>query len=183
MGFSFTEYQVIFLSLIFAFAVAEFFVSIGQVLKIRHRVSHYWEFWVWSFALICLFITTWYVSWLRLGYVSISMLHFLYAVIPNIMIFLIITTFFPRIPEKEALDLKDSFLDNRKWFFSLFAIYWGLNTLIEILLQPAPEQNATFGLLIHFLVSLANVFIDRNWLRTLYAIFFLAQLTVFLFLF
>lgn len=183
MGFSFTEFLVIFLSLIFAFAVAEFFISIGQLIKIRDRLKTYWEFSLWSTALICLFITTWFVSWLRLEYISISMLHFLMATLPNIMIFLIIAAFFPRIPERGLLELKSSFMKNRKWFFAMFSIYWGLNVVIELILNPPEGQNATLGLIFHFLVSSTNIFVDKPWLRTIYACFFLVQMLVFLFVF
>ena len=183
MGFSFTEYLVIFLGLIFAFAVAEFFISIGQLLKNRSRTTFYWEFGLWLVALMSLFVSSWYVYWLRLGYVSQSMLHFLFATLPNVMIFLIISAFFPRIKEEGEIDLKEQFLHNRKWFFGLFGFYWLINLIIEIILMPPDEQNALFGLSIHLLFAGLNFIFNYSWLRVMNASIFIIQILLFLIVF
>ena len=88
-GFSFAEYLIIFVGLIFALAVAEFFISVGQLVREWKRTNFYWEFYLWIFILLDFFILTWYVSWVRLESITDGLFMFFLFTLPNLIIFLL----------------------------------------------------------------------------------------------
>lgn len=179
-GFSFTEYLIIFVGLIFALAIAEFFLSIGQLVREWRRTKFYWEFFLWIFVLLDLFILTWYVSWVRLEFVTEGLYLFFLFTFPNLVIFLITSVFFPSLKGQGEVDLKKHFESVRPKFFWLFSVYALFNIVLDLVLSIQSAWMAVIAASIYLGLGVLNALYSRIWLRMILVVLFLIQLGVLL---
>ena len=179
-GFSFTEYLTVFISFIYAFAVAEFFMSAGKILRERNRIIIYWEFAVWMIILLLTFIVMWYINWLRLVYIHQSLGYFFLLIIPPMLFFLLVAIFFPGFDGKNSIDLKAHFLKNIRLIFIVLVAYLVTSILFELFM---PIQTQWLGIATqsaYLLISISYILYQRRWLRILMAgLYFLQMIAVF----
>lgn len=179
-GFSFTEYLTVFISFIYAFAVAEFFMSAGKILRERSRIIIYWEFAVWMIILLLTFVVMWYINWLRLVYIHQSLGYFFLLIIPPMLFFLLVAIFFPGFDGKNSIDLKTHFLKNIRLIFIVLVVFLVTSILFEIFM---PVQTQWLGIVtqsIYLLVSISYILFQQRWLRLLMAgLYFLHMIAVF----
>lgn len=173
--FSFTEYLITFVGLIFAIAVAEFFISIGKLLKEWKRTIFYWEFYLWIFVLLDLFILTWYVSWVRFEFITDGLFLFFLFIIPNLLIFLITSIYFPSIKGKNEINLKDHFIFIRPKFFILFSLYSLFNIILDLMLDIQSGYIAIITASVYLGFGILNAFFSSYWLRSILVCLFLIQ--------
>ena len=174
-GFSFTEYLITFIGLLFAIAVAEFFISIGNLLKEWKRTVFYWEFYLWIFVLLDLFILTWYVSWVRFEFITNGLFLFFLFTLPNLLIFLITAIYFPSQKGENEINLKSHFHFIRPKFFILFSLYSLFNIVLDLKLDIQTGYIAILTASVYLGFGVLNVFINSSWLRTFLAFLFLIQ--------
>ena len=175
-GFSFTEYLTAFVALIYALAVAEFFLSMGALIRRKESVKLYWEFLLWLLVILDFFIVSWFIYWPRLVYLKQSLLNYFVLLLPYLIIFIIVELYFPDVKSGTVIDLKAHFRKIRKPFFLLFGIYVLINDLIDIFL---PTQATTFAVAsqsAYVVILLTAAFYDQVWIRTLTALVFLVHL-------
>lgn len=175
-GFNFTEYLTIFVALIFALAVAEFFISLGTMIRQKHLVKFHWEFILWLVVILDFFIVSWFIYWPRLIYLKGSLLSYFALIFPYLIIFIIVSVYFPEMRNANAIDLKEHFLKIRKTFFLLFAFYVFTNDLIDIFMPTQATLFAVASQSVYVLALVIAAFYDRVWFRTVTALMFLAHL-------
>ena len=176
-GFSFAEYLIIFVGLIFALAVAEFFLSVGQLIREWKRTRFYWEFYLWIFILLDFFILTWYVSWVRLENITDGLYMFFLFTFPNLVIFLLTSIYFPSFKGGEKIDLKVHFLEVRPKLFWLFSVYSLFNIVLDSLLDSEIVSVGTVLSSVYFILGVSNALVDRKWLRIILVTFLGIHLT------
>lgn len=180
-GFNFTEYLTIFLALIFALAVGEFFLSVGSLIRHRHKIKIYWEFVLWLFIILDFFIIAWYTGWPRLEYLKLSLFNYFILIFPYLIIYIIVAVYFPETHKNEEIDLKSHFKNNLKPFFLLWALYIISNLLIDILM---PSVFKSYGYVVEAIYAsllIVAAFYDKIWYRLIIAAFMLVDLIVALF--
>ncbi len=136
-GFTFTEYLTIFISILFAFAIADFLVSVGKMIRERDRIQPYWEFNLWVVSLFIYFILVWYTYWMRLIFISDSFLMFVLTSIPPVIVFLMVTTFFPNMEGSNPIDLKAKFESSIHIVLKLLALYLLFTVCLELIRPTA----------------------------------------------
>jgi hypothetical protein len=180
-GLDFIEYLSIFIGLIFALAVAEFFLSLGKMMRAGKRVRYDLEYVLWIVLMLCLFIVSWYIYWQRLEYITHGLGDYVLSVLPNLVIFAIVAIYFPEITGKEVIDLTKHFAEIRVKFFGLWSLYIGINLVVD---SVHWTQGSEFGLItqsFYLLMGITAVLFDRKWIR--YTVFCLFGLQlVFLFI-
>lgn len=175
-GFNFTEYLTIFLALVFALAMGEFFLSVGTLIRHRHKMKIYWEYVIWLFVILDYFIISWFSGWPRLVYLKLSLLNYFVMIFPYLVIFIIVAVYFPEIESNQNVDLKTHFKSIRKPIFLLWALVIFLNELIDIFM---PAEFQTFAIILetfYVVMLLVAVFYDKVWYRSFLAIIFLADM-------
>ncbi len=181
-GFSFTEYLAVFMGLIFALAVAEFFLTVGHMIRDRHRFNFYWEFYLWLFVLLDLFIVTWYVQWTRMPFLDLGLKYFVLLCMPNLFVFLIVAVFFPSLKGEGPVDVKAHFLSIVKPLFYLLACFIGSLLLAELLLDTEIGQIARYGQMLYVAFALVNAIWPRLWLRAVFLGVLFIQMNVQMFI-
>ncbi len=175
-GFNFTEYLTVFVALIFALAVGEFFLSVGNLIKHRSKVNLYWEFVLWLFIILDFFIIAWFSGWPRLEYLKLSLLHYFVIISPFLVIFLIVAVYFPDTQHGKEIDLKAHFHSSRKPFFLLWAFYVLLNDLMDVFMPSIFELMAVAVESAYVVLLVVAAFYDRVWFRVLLAAIMLADM-------
>ena len=180
LGFSFTEYLTVFVSFIYAFAVAEFFMATGRILRERNRVTLHWEFVVWMLILLLTFIVMWYINWLRLVYIHKSLGYFFLLIIPPMLFFLLVAIFFPSFDGKAEIDLKAHLEKNIKLIFIVLVMYLITSICFEIFMPTEAQTLAIGTQIIYLIISLSYIFTGKKWLRIFVAgLYFIHIVVVF----
>ncbi|XOV91729.1 MAG: hypothetical protein ACFHWX_16135 [Bacteroidota bacterium] len=175
-GFNFTEYLSVFVALIFALAVGEFFLSIGSLIRSRNRVTLYWEFILWLLILLHFFIIAWFTGWPRFAYLKLSLFNYFLIISPYLVIFAIVAVYFPDISSHKEINLKTHFQSSRKSFFILWAIYLIANFIID-LVMPTLFNSFTIWLeIVYILLLFIAAFYDKIWFRLLLALIMIADM-------
>lgn len=175
-GFNFTEYLTIFLALVFALAMGDFFLSVGTLIRHRKKLKLNWEYIVWLFVILDYFIISWFSGWPRLVYLKLSLLNYFVMVFPYLIIYIIVAVYFPEIEPDKEVDLGVHFKSIRKPIFLLWAAVIFVNELIDIFM-PAEFQSFVIALETFYVTMLLiAVFYDRVWYRSLLAVIFLVDM-------
>lgn len=175
-GFTFVEYLTMFSSLIFAFAASEYFVSIGKMIKSWSRIKFYWEYVFWVIVTFFMLISYWYINWLRLSYISHSIVSFFLLVMPTFILFIIVSVFFPEFDSEKSYNLKTHFKKIINKVIILFAVYLGFNLLVDIL-NPTEGQNHALVTQALFLgIATFHVFYPKQWIRLIMLLLFSIQI-------
>ena len=179
-GFSFTEYLTVFVSFIYAFAVAEFFMATGRMLRERNRIVFSWEFALWMVILLLTFIVMWYVNWLRLVYIHQSLGYFFLLILPPMLFFLLVAIFFPAFDGKNEINLNTHFLKNIRLIFVVLVFYLIISICYEVFMPTEAQILAIATQSIYLVISIAYILTERKWLRMLMAaLYFLQMIAVF----
>ena len=136
-GFSHVEYLAVFLALIFAFVVAEFFMGWGQMLKRRGRYKSYWEHTLWTITFFVALLVNWFAIWPRLEYIDRSMLTFVILLIPALVFYIMGNFVFPKL--KKQLDLKEYLNDKSNIIFGLYGLYFLFQIGTDVFLEENKE--------------------------------------------
>lgn len=166
-GFSFTEYLTIFVGLVFALAVGEFFLSLGNLIRHRKHVKFYWEYALWLVIILDFFLVSWFAGWPRLEYINASLLDYIVITSPYLVANILVAIYFPEI--EDEVDLKEHFRHNRKVFFLLLAAYIFLNALMDLFMPVGFHGFLALELAYTALLTIA-AFYDKVWYRTTMAI-------------
>lgn len=175
-GFNFTEYLTIFLALIFALAMGEFFLSVGYLIRHRNKVRVYWEYVVWLFVILDYFIISWFSGWPRLIYLKLSLLNYFVMVIPYLICFVIVSVYFPEVENDKEIDLKKHFHTNRRIIFLLWALIMVVNELMDIFMPAEFQEFAVTLESAYALMLLIAAYFDKVWYRLLLAFILLADM-------
>lgn len=175
-GFNFTEYLTIFIALIFALAVGEFFLSVGNLIRHHRKITFYWEYILWLFVILDFFIIAWYSGWPRLEYLKLSLFNYLVLIFPYLIIFVIVAIYFPDTNTEKEINLKEHFDHNRKSFFLFWAIYIFVNVLIDILMPTIFQSLAISLEAVYIVLLVIAAFYDKVWFRSLLALIMLADM-------
>ncbi len=132
-GFSHVEYLAIFLAMVFAFVVAEFFEGWSSMLKRKGRYIPYWEHTLWTIILFISLIINWFLVWPRLQYIDKSMVTFFLLLLPALVFKIAGDFLFPKLINN--IDLK-LYLDEKSGIiFSLLGFYEFLQISIDYILE------------------------------------------------
>jgi hypothetical protein len=172
-GFSFTEYLTIFVGLVFALAVGEFFLSLGGLIRHRQHVQFYWEYVVWLFVILDFFLLSWFAGWPRLEYIKASLFDYVVITTPYLVANIIVAIYFPEI--QGEVNLKVHFKHNRTYFFLLLASYIFINAIMD-LFMPVGYQGFLPVEFIYTALLVVAAFYDKVWYRTLLAIIIFGDL-------
>lgn len=172
-GFSFTEYLTIFVGLVFALAVGEFFLSLGGLIRHRKHVKIYWEYVLWLIVMLDFFLLSWFAGWPRLEYIKMSLLDYIVITSPYLVANIIVAIYFPEIVGE--VDLKEHFKRNRKIFFLLLAGYIFLNAIMDLFMPVGFQGFLVVELAYTALLAIA-AFYDKVWYRTTMAIIIFGDL-------
>lgn len=175
-GFNFTEYLTVFLALVFALAVGEFFLSVGNLIRHRNKIKWYWEFQLWLFIILDFFIIAWFSGWPRLEYLKLGLFNYFVILSPYLVIYVIVAIYFPDTHTEHEIDLKAHFKANRKYFFLLWALYILINDLIDIFMPSLFQSFAIMLETVYLVLLLIAAFYDRIWFRLLLAAIMLADM-------
>lgn len=176
LGFSFTEYLTIFISFVYAFVVAEYFIALGRILRERKRVIFYWEYLLWMVMLLLTFIVMWYINWLRLEYIHQSLGQFFLLFIPPFLFFLMVSLFFPAFDTAEPIDLRSHFLANVRMLFIIMSIYLATSIMFELLMPTESQHLAIATQAGYLLLSIVYIFFEKKALRIFILVLYLLQI-------
>lgn len=140
-GFTRTEYLSIFLSLLFAFSVAEVMLGWAKMLKSKKKLIFSSDHLVLTFAFFWVLIINWYTLWARVGALSKGFLYFLVSFLPIIIVYFWSLYLFPDFEEEK--DLKKYTNENYRVIFGLWAAFVISNAIISIYLGELDITNFT----------------------------------------
>lgn len=177
-GFTFIEYLTMFSGLVFAFAAAEYFIAIGSIIRSGARIKLHWEYVLWTIIIFFLFIVIWYLSWLRLEYITNNLWTFFLLNLPSFLFFLIIAILFPDFRKEDHVDTKIYLENNIRKVFFLLLIYLIVNLVIYIVY---PTQGLILALITQSIyIFLVTVYLLKPviWLRRFILFLFFVQVIV-----
>jgi hypothetical protein len=162
-GFSHVEYLAIFLALVFAFVVAEFFEGWSNMLKKRDQYIPYWEHTSWSIVLFISLIINWFLVWPRLQHIDKSMVIFFLLLLPALVFKIAGDFVFPKLVDK--IDLK-LYLDKKTGvLFGILGFYAFLQIFIDFILQVEVLLYVTIFRIILMIWTLIVAFTGHSGLR------------------
>ncbi len=132
-GFSRVEYLSIFIALLYAFAIAEFFIGWGKMLRLKDQMVFSMHHLVWSFIFFWGSILNWYGLWQRIPFIDRGFLYFVLLLLPILLFFFSTIFLFPDFDK--IRDLKVYYEKNKKTIILLFSVTLFINVLIGIILN------------------------------------------------
>jgi hypothetical protein len=129
-GFSRVEYLSVFVALLYAFAVAEFFFGWTRMLRNRDSLKYSIDHLVFTGIYFWILLINWYTLWMRIEYISRGFVFFVISIIPIMVNFIVAVFIFPDFDKVK--DLKEYFDKNFNLIIILFAIYILMNVAIEL---------------------------------------------------
>lgn len=183
-GLSHTEYLIAFLSIIFGYVGAEYFVGWGAMIRFRSKIKVYWLHLSWTCFSFLMFITNWYGIWPRTEYITVNIFYFFFSLIPLLIFYFINIILFPGVKREEYVDLNAYYTKNAPWLFILFAFYFIFTIVASFVYYNDPgnkiSQNIirTLGVVLSLL---AAYYPKKTWLHISFLIFGLVGLLIFIF--
>ena len=165
-GFSHVEYLAVFLALVFAFVVAEFFIGWGSMLKRKGKYKPYWEHTVWTIVFFTALLINWFAIWPRLEYIDKNMLVFVLLLIPALVFYLMGNFVFPRL--KKQLNLREYLDEKSSIIFGLLAFYFLLQMGTDYVLGEEKELFVTIFRSVLILWSGIIAFTSNSFLRKIF---------------
>jgi hypothetical protein len=175
------EYLTTFVAIIIGLAVADLLISLHRLLRAGRRVRWHWIPAGLAIYMLLVSVNFWWGNYYRfVRLTEISMLQFLPTLANLIVLFLLLAAVLPDEVPDRGLDLKQWYLDNARYFWSLNII--GLTLLLTTLaatrvrngpdvLQFLADKWPNFVFLAGAVLLL---FTKRLWVHGLYVAFALA---------
>ncbi|HVD98043.1 MAG TPA: hypothetical protein VNB90_07535 [Cytophagaceae bacterium] len=164
-GFTRIEYLSIFLSLLFAFSVAEVMLGWSKMLKSKDKITFSLDHFLMTVALFWVLIINWYVLWGRVGVLGNGFGYFLISFLPIIIIYFWSLYLFPDLDEEKDLVV---YIDKSyRIIFLLWSSFLAVNITISVLLDEIDISELTVlirGIGITTMVITA-AFSLRRWRR------------------
>jgi hypothetical protein len=175
-GFSRVEYLSVFLSLLYAFAVAEFLLAWGKMLRNRQSFVFSTDQMLWSIVLFYALVVNWYRMWPMLEHIEKGFIYFAIVFLQVLIFYFVAIVLFPDL-DKET-DLKKHYDRTIHWIIALIALYLFTQILTTIVLMNMPVMflfNITRGLFI-VLAIVALCFPHKILYRILLGYIYLSML-------
>ncbi|MCG8391016.1 MAG: hypothetical protein MJA30_36035 [Cytophagales bacterium] len=134
-GFTHTEYLTVFIAIIFGYVGAEYFIGWGSMIRNRAKITIYWQHVLWTLFAFLVLIQNWWGIWPRTKVINDSIYYFLYSLVPIFLFHLISVVLFPNFTPNEAVDMKEHFYKNTRWFFALLSVYFVM-TIVSSFVYP-----------------------------------------------
>jgi hypothetical protein len=165
-GFTRIEYLSIFLSLLFAFSVAEVMLGWSKMLKSKDKIIFSLDHFLMTVALFWVLIINWYVLWGRVGILGNGFIYFLISFLPIIIIYFWSLYLFPDFDEEK--DLNQYIDKNYRTIFFLWAGFLAVNVMISLLLNEIDISEFTILVRALGIVNLLVVAVFRlhRWRRS-----------------
>jgi len=159
--FQLSDYLIIFLSILFGYAVSLFFSGWGALIKHSAYVKIYWVHLGWTILIFLDLIEVWWGLWPRREKLGKHIGYFFLALSYPIMYYLLAIIIFPDISNGQIIILKDYFYSNLTLIFSLLAfamlfsvicnsIWVGKPVLKEFALQAILGVVVAIGIFLRF---------------------------------
>lgn len=169
-----------FISLIYGLALTHALSCIAEYIQYKHKIKHYWVWWVWAIVVLFLSIGFWvsiYVTW---SDIDIPMRGFVTIVLQAALFYLTIYIFFNHINEMDKPDLKYEYYIYKKLFFLLlfiqfFIIFKGFDMIKHNLSIYEMFMNTTLStrfleyILNPFTILASLIIIDNNKFHSIIA--------------
>ncbi len=173
-GFSRVEYLSVFIALLYAFGVAEFFFGWTRMLRTRDSLKFSVDHIVFTGIYFWILIINWYTLWIRIGYISQGFYYFLLSIVPILVNFLTSVFLFPDFDKVK--DLEEYFDKNFNIIIICFASYISLNVFIEIFFGIAFNETFVIRLVNAGLALIVVFFNLKKFRRPLLAFFIIGIL-------
>lgn len=116
------EYVTVLSSIVIAFALSEILAGWGQLIRARHRVRVYWLHVAWMLILLLVLIQVWWGTWVYRDIEFEGFGALLLLLASPLTTVLAVFVFTPDLSERDFVDLRTHYYDNRVWFFPLAAL-------------------------------------------------------------
>ncbi len=140
-GFSRVEYLSVFVALLYAFSVAEFFFGWSRMLRNRDSITFSADHLIFTGIYFWILIINWYTLWPRIVYLSEGFLYFIITILPVIIIFLTSVFLFPDFDKIK--DLKEYFDKHFNTIIFLFTAFILSNVIISLSFGEVPITDET----------------------------------------
>lgn len=177
------EYLGVLLSIVMGLGVTHLLSGASNVIHHRDTVRFYWVHMMWTVNVLIYILAIWWgMFWWR-SLESWSFFQFLFIVLYAITLFLLSAMLYPR-NFADDYDFKEHFLNNRRWFFSLFFLAWCIDIPETTLkagsgLRDLPPLYFAFaGTMLVF--SLTAVFTRSERFHAFFSVFWLVALISYL---
>jgi hypothetical protein len=129
-GFSRVEYLSVFIALLYAFAVAEFFFGWTRMMRNRDTLTFSVDHIAFTIIYFWILLLNWYTLWMRIEYISKGFIFFTISIVPIMVNFMTAVFIFPDFDKVK--NLKEYYDNNFNNIIILFAVYISMNVLIEL---------------------------------------------------
>jgi hypothetical protein len=141
-GFSRVEYMTIFIALLYAFAVAEFFSGWSKMIRQRDQLTFSVEHIILSFVFFWLLMINWYALWFRIGHLDKGFIYLIISFLPIMIVYLASVFLFPDF--ERIKDLKLYYEQKIPIIFICIAIFVLGNLVIEYWLGLLQNNQTTY---------------------------------------
>src|SRR4051812_10813211 len=102
-GFSRVEYLSVFVALLYAFAVAEFFFGWTRMLRNRDSLIFSVDHLVFTGIYFWILLLNWYTLWMRIEFIAKGFVFFVISIIPIMVNFVAAVFIFPDLDKEKNL--------------------------------------------------------------------------------
>lgn len=114
------EYLSVVVSIVLGLGIAQLLTGFGRWLEQRHTLRVYGPAIAWAGFLLLVQVQTWWTMYGLRNYETWNFLQFSAVLLQPIVLFLMSVIVFPG-PNAPAIDLRENFHAQRRWFFGLLA--------------------------------------------------------------
>ena len=177
------EYITLLTSIVIALGITRILSGLGQILRNRNALQHYWVHLLWMANVLLWLLLNWWILYRWRAFEQWNFFLFLFVLVSPTIGFLLSVLLIPE-PLGSGLDLKRHFYQNTRWFFSLAALLPPLDAVDTLLKGQAhfaaqgPFYVITLSLV--FVLCLIGALTKNERFHAAFAVFFLLYLLAFI---
>jgi len=161
-------YLSVLITIILGLGITQLVTGLGRLIVSRERVRLYWPTVAWVALLLTFHILTWWTMFGLRNYRAWNFLAFLIVLLQPIVLYLLAALILPDITAASPIDLKTSYYENVRWFFSLLVLLFWVSLLKDLALYGRlPEKTNLAAHVIFMALGIAAIGTQREWYHKL----------------
>jgi len=161
-------YLSVLITIILGLGITQLMTGFGRLIVSHQRVRLYWPTVAWVALLLIFHILTWWTMFGLRDYREWNFLAFLILLLQPIVLYLLAALILPDSTSASRIDLKTSYYENARWFFSLLVIFLCVSLLKDLaLFGRLPEKANLAAHVIFMVLGIAAIGTRREWYHQL----------------
>ena len=156
------SYLSVLLSIILGLAITQVLKGFRGIMQMRSRLRTYWPAIAWAILVLVIAVQSWWAMFGLRQRVDWTFFEFSVVLAQTIVVYLLAALVLPDFFGDAAVDLREHYYDNHRWFFALAALLIVISVGKEFILTGRMPEPLNLGFQATFAVQSVAAMSTRN---------------------